>query len=224
MNWISTNDLKQWADERQCQDTLPKLIARLVRASVSNISHLNFPSGDHVQRGGWDGILTSDERTPYIPDGISLWEFGAGKEVKKKLNSEYQKRTDNPEGYELANSTFIFVTPRPFKKKQKWIEEKKKEGKWKDILIYDDEILYQWIDSCPSVGIWLAILIGKFPSECNSIDNKWDAWSTGKEFNISPQFGIRIKEILIPNCLELMKIRALKRFLLVFKLKCFLYI
>ena len=39
-----------------------------------------------------------------------------------------------------------------------------------------------------------------------------------------PQLGIRIKAILIPNCLELMKIRAAKRFLLVLTLSVYIYL
>lgn len=186
MNWISTNDLNQWANSRECQDTLPKLISRLVRASASKVTKLNFPSGDHVQRGGWDGILICEELTSFVPEGVSLWEFGAGKGVTTKLNADYKKRTENPLGFDPLQSTFVFVTPRAFKDKDHWIEEKKKEGKWADIRIYDDEIIHQWIDSCPSVGIWLATMI-RFPDDCESADSYWEAWSTGEEFNISPE-------------------------------------
>ena len=61
MKWITSTDIKQWADRREAQSVLPELVARLIRATASNIAQIRFPSGDAVHLTGWDGILETSE-------------------------------------------------------------------------------------------------------------------------------------------------------------------
>lgn len=54
MKWITSTDIKQWADRRDAQSILPELVARLIRATASNITQIRFPAGDAVHLTGWD--------------------------------------------------------------------------------------------------------------------------------------------------------------------------
>ena len=92
MKFITSTDLKQWADTKECQQLLPELVKKLVDASVSNVDRLSSPSGDAVYLPGWDGVVSCDESIDMVPAGVSLWECGASEDVKGKIDSDYEKR------------------------------------------------------------------------------------------------------------------------------------
>ena len=62
MKWITSTDLKQWADTRDSQGLLPELITRLIRATSKDVNTMKFPCGDAIHLSGWDGVLDSIER------------------------------------------------------------------------------------------------------------------------------------------------------------------
>ncbi|WP_346861168.1 hypothetical protein [uncultured Draconibacterium sp.] len=198
MKWIDAYDLdKIWAGRRDCQETLPLLIRKLIRATTNSIQSIKFPSGESVLFGGWDGILEVTEETEYFPSGTSLWEFGANKDPKTKADSDYAKRTSNPLGYKPSESTFIFVTPRLWQNGEEWANKKKEEGNWKDIKVINSEILEEWIEIAPVVGAWLSMNIGTFPKGgLQPTDDFWEQWSAGAKFQLNSDIllGGREKE------------------------------
>ena len=80
MKWIDINDLNYWAGNPDSKFTFPELISRLIRATTTKLSELNIPKGKAVYRGGWDGIVISPSSTEFVPEGVSLWEFGTEKD------------------------------------------------------------------------------------------------------------------------------------------------
>lgn len=200
MKWIDSTDISSWANRRDCQETLPLLVRKLIRATSGSIKNIKFPAGDNVLIGGWDGILELSEESEYLPLGTSLWEFGANKDVKGKADDDYEKRTLNPLGYTPEDSTYIFVTPRLWSKNNDWVEEKKLEGKWKDIKVINAEVLEEWIDEAPTVGAWFARHIGKLPSNgIQSTDDFWEEWSTGIKFNLNADILLGGRELAKSN-------------------------
>lgn len=95
MKWITSTDIKQWADRRDAQSVLSELVARLIRATASNITQIRFPSGDAVHLTGWDGILETPESVYIIESGLSLWECGTNAALRNKANDDYDKRCNN---------------------------------------------------------------------------------------------------------------------------------
>jgi len=176
MLWIDTTDLKNWAPRRDCQEHLPLVIRHLIRATASGISSVVFPAGDAVVYPGWDGILKVSEGTEYLPEGPSVWEIGSSKNTEKKANEDYQKRKDDSLNVNPSETVFIFVTPRDWSGKNKWCEEKKKEGFWKDVRVYDARVLEEWLEQAPVVGAWLAKHIGKYPRGVSSLEDWWNDW------------------------------------------------
>ena len=127
MNLVTRNHLERWAETALSKSTLPYLISRLVRASTPTSTKINIPWGSATYIGGWDGIVNCETETAYVPQGISLWEFGTSSDCTAKANSDYDKRKNNPIGFEPSNSTFIFITPRLWKKKTNGSEKKKRK-------------------------------------------------------------------------------------------------
>ena len=62
MKWITSTDLKHWADTREAQSLLPELLLRLIRATSTDVNAYRFPCGDAIHLTGWDGVLDSNER------------------------------------------------------------------------------------------------------------------------------------------------------------------
>lgn len=197
MKWITSTDIKQWADTRDAQGLLPELVVRLIRASATQVNKLRFPCGDAIHLTGWDGVLESSDSIFNIPSGVSLWEFGVDSNSKNKANSDYTKRTEDSLGYDKKNSTFVFVTPRIWDGAEIWVNEKKKDGKWKDVIVITAVELEDWLMQSPAVALWLlSKIIGKSIDKVYSLENYWNKWATGKDVKLVPELllGGREKE------------------------------
>lgn len=186
MKWITSTDITQWADTRNAQALLPELVLRLIRATITNINNIRFPNGDAVHLTGWDGILDSDDTILNIPRGISLWECGVNSNPRTKADDDYNKRTNNPLGYDKASSTFVFVTPRLWDKAGEWARNKKQAGEWNNIVVITAVELEDWIYQHPAVALWLAEKIGRSTKHAYDLESFWDKWSTGKDFKLVP--------------------------------------
>lgn len=201
MKWIYKNDLKVWADTRNCQENLPHLVQKLIRATCQTIRFIKFPSGDNVQTGGYDGELETTEGTEYIPKGKSVWEFGVTEDCKGKADGDYDKRSKNSLGYTQSETTFVFVTPRLWTKGIDWVKEKNKdEGKvWKEVKVINSELLEEWLEQAPTVAKWLAVThLKKYPEVgIQDTERFWEEWITGPEMELNPQILIagRSKEV-----------------------------
>lgn len=126
MLWIDATNLKNWASRRDCEGYLPLVIRRLIRATATTISHINFPAGEGVVYPGWDGILETTVDTEYLPEGFSVWEIGTSGDIKRKAEQDYQKRKKDPLGVNTKETTLIFVTPRIWSNKDEWCRQKKR--------------------------------------------------------------------------------------------------
>lgn len=194
MEWINSNDIKNWADTRGGQEKLPLLIRKLIIASCKDISLINFPSGNDISLGGWDGMLESDDKTYFIPKGKSCWELGSDKVVKSKAESDYIKRTTDKNINFKNRITFIFVTPRVWQKSDDWVKEKKREKVWRDVKVITVEQLTQLINDNPSVSSWLALEIGKFTLGVQSPENFWKVWSESPNWKLPPELLVGSRE------------------------------
>lgn len=190
MNIVTRNHLERWANTIFSKSTLPYLISRLIRATTPPSTKVDMPWDSATYIGGWDGIVSCKEERAYVPLGISLWELGTAANSKEKADSDYEKRKNNPLGVAPQNATFVFVTPRLWKKKTEWIAAKKAEGYWKDVIAYDAVDLEQWLDSAPAVDRWLASEKGieACPFEgVMTTDEFWNEWSTSLSIILTPE-------------------------------------
>jgi len=188
MIWIDKNDLNNWASRRDCQGYMPLVLRRLIRETASNISSINLPSGEGVVYPGWDGILETTASTEYLPEGFSVWEVSTSRYIKRKAEEDYQKRKENPLGINHKNTTFIFITPRVWSRKDNWCKEKIKEGFWKDVRVYDARTLEEWLEQAPVVSAWLARYLGKYPEGVIALEDWWNEWANSS----NPPFTLRL--------------------------------
>lgn len=85
MKWISALDLKQWADRVGARIAFPEMIRDLITASASDISEIRFPGGDMGQVRGFDGWLEAAGAPPFVPSGLSVWEFRGQRQPRGKI-------------------------------------------------------------------------------------------------------------------------------------------
>lgn len=189
---IDKTYIENWARTVPAKAEFPELVLRLVQATIPSCQNkVDIPIGSSIYIGGWDGWINTKEGTTYIPQGLSGWEFGTDDSPISKANSDYKKRTEaeNPV-YNKAETTFVFVTPWIWTKKDEWVNEKKREGKWKDIIVYDSDSISQWLLAAPVVEKWLAPRVGAIPaSGFDIVDEKWEDYIRGnKPYILTPDF------------------------------------
>jgi len=157
--------------------------------TTPSLVNLYIPKGKSIYRGGWDGKIEASATTPFIPEGISLWEFGTEKNPAGKAESDYRKRTDSDQEGDVSNATFVFVTTRVWEKNEDWITEKKAEGKWRDIRVIDGNMMVEWLSASAIVSQQLAGFIGvKITGSLESVEQFWENWSIGpKQQQLSPK-------------------------------------
>lgn len=175
---VSAADFIKWTEtnSRQAQENLPLLIQKLVFASVSPCS-LRIPNGDSILNRGWDGVLTVEQGNAYVPIGLSAWELSTQKDVERKAEEDFTKRSTNPLGVDKKNATFVFVTCRKWLNSNGWATAKKLEGQWAEVKVLDADDLDSWLKLCPSVHHWFAVLIGNLPQGAWEIEQAWGSWS-----------------------------------------------
>ena len=184
--WTKARDLRVWADTLQAREKLPALIRRLIHATVENPTLSQFPADEGIQRREWDGILTVATGNAWVPAGTSVWEMGTDQTPAPKAENDYTKRTADPGTVDVANATFVFVTPRKWEGRAKWLDLKRAEGKWRDVLVWDCDDLEQWIEIAPAVDAWVTHLLGKFPPGVRDVCTYWAALAATSDPPLTP--------------------------------------
>ena len=185
-NWVTSLKLEQWAVSLSARALLPQLLRRLVHATLEStaIRRAQFPSGEGVQRPDEDGLTETSSGNAKVPVGSAAWEIGCDKGIKGKAEDDFAKRTPN------AQTTFVFVTPRKWTKKQDWCDEKRKLGLWSDVLTYDSADLEEWLELAPAVDIWLAHEIGLKPPGVCDLATHWKNLAASLRLPLTPSFAL----------------------------------
>jgi len=184
--WSKAKDLRVWADTLESRQKLPALVRKLIHATVESPKLIQFPADEGVQRKGWDGTLEAVVGNAWVPVGKSKWEMGADQNPSKKADAEYKKRTDEPSAVNLNETTFVFVTPRKWEGKTKWLEKKRAEAKWLNVLVWDCDDLEQWLEVAPAVDAWLARLLGKLVTSVRDLSSYWQNLSATSKPPLTP--------------------------------------
>lgn len=183
---IRARQIEDWADRIEARSRLAVLLRKLVGSSRASITKMDFPGYDNAERPGWDGYVESDTPTPWILEGCSGWEFGVAQNPTQKANSDFRARIRSVSPEDRANITFVFVTPRLWSDKDKWVEEKKTLGQWKDVRAYDASNLEQWIEQSVPAQVWFAEQIRVPVTGYRSLDECWRNWSAVTDPMLSP--------------------------------------
>ncbi len=170
-------DLNLWAAHRHAAAALlPKLVRRLILQTTDSAERVEFRAGEGVYLPGWDGVVLAAAATAFVPQGASVWEMGVG-DPGGKANEDYSKRTADPRGVTLADTTFVFVTPRRWPGKSAWLSDRTADGLWRSVRAFDADDLETWLEHAPSVHLWVSALVGKPSDGVQSLDDWWSGWS-----------------------------------------------
>lgn len=182
INRISALDLQQWADQMRARAELPRLVRLLIHSVPGELVSIDMPAGEGIQRHGWDGIVESRVGNAWLPAGLSGWEMGVDKDPRRKANEDYAARGKDALGLNPAQSCFIFVTPRSWPGKTRWVEEIRNQGQWREVRAYDAHDLEQWLEiASPAVSAWLGELMGKPIGELRSVRDWWSGFSASTD-------------------------------------------
>ncbi len=175
---IKARDIEQWADQEQARQLLPVLLRKLIHETGRDPIRVDFPGFDNSQRSGWDGVVESRTAMAWIPAGLSWWEFGTDQRPRRKAESDYAKRVSLPPEDRMG-CTFIFVTPRNWPGKGKWVQEKEASSDgWQAVRAYDASDLEQWLDEAIATPMWFAEHCLRSPVEgIKTLDSCWRDWS-----------------------------------------------
>lgn len=181
MKWITAVDLNKWADTKDAQQHLPELVEKLIYNSVKEVKSfkkLRVPIGDKTYLPGFDVDVDSSESIYLVGSGHSVWEIGTSTDPEKKAEEDFNKRRINTD-IDKANTSYIFVTPRSWAKAQIWADKKRNLGIWKNVCVFSDVELEQWLENCPAAALWLAEMLKCVtPSKIYDLNTFWNRWST----------------------------------------------
>jgi transcriptional regulator with XRE-family HTH domain len=155
-NWVKARNLEAWAETREAQSLLPKVIRRLIYATGQFLTQGRVPAEDNVSSHGLDGYIEAGELDLHVPKGRSVWEVSVNSNPAAKADADFNKRKKEKSNFDTGSTTFIVVNPRKWTTKDKWIEEKKKLRIWADVRVYDAAVLEEWLERAPAVDVWLA--------------------------------------------------------------------
>ena len=188
---FDSSEIVNWTDRPDAHHVLPELVRRLILATVLLPEYLDIPSGSSVRMPGWDGLLSTSVGNVWVSSGASAWEFSCEKNPKQKADRDYTKRTANPQGETVSQTTFVFVTARRFRGKKTWMNNRRQEGHWSDVRAFDADDLVVWLEQAPAVADWFARKIGKLPETgVVPLDQWWEEWSAATKPQIIPELVI----------------------------------
>lgn len=176
---VDASDIVTWSNRLDAKARLPQLVRRLMFATLENaIPAIDVRAGEGVSFGGWDGIIQTIKGNAFVPDGVSVWEFGTDGKIKIKADRDYEKRTANPLGITPAEATYVATTSRRWRNKQKWSQKKREQGLWRDVRAYDADDIETWLELAPSVHLWISSHLGRNPGSAEDLATYWETWST----------------------------------------------
>jgi excisionase family DNA binding protein len=168
---VDATQLSRWAETKDAQSRFPELVRRLL-ASTPGISNVSVRSAEGVAAPRWDGRAES-EGTPFLPAGSLRFEFGVDKKPKGKADDDYEKRRDDEEDSERANTIFIFVTPRRWSNSGNWADTRRAERVFKDVRVLDADDLEGWLQATPAAHHWISEHLGRRPLDAQTLEQWW---------------------------------------------------
>lgn len=171
-----SRDLLQRVDATQ----LPRLIRQLVLETTPGLVEVDFPAGPGVYSGGWDGIVRSTEPSPWVPDGLSLWEIAVRKSgAQTKADDDYGRGTPTPDGSPSESATYVALVVNAWEKRHDWEKDRNAERRWRRVRAFGLDDLHTWLEAAPVTRAWLASQIGGAnPYGYRPFRQWWLAWAS----------------------------------------------
>jgi hypothetical protein len=180
-------DIIKWADRIDARSEFPRLVRGLINTNNDQVIALQMRAAEGVDAPGYDGISDALRATPFVPAGPTVWELGVGSDPADKAQRDYRSRTDDPLGTTIADTTFVFVTPREWREKDEWAQRRREEGKWADVRAFDVDDIELALEFAPAVHHRFSELAGKPSHGAISIDRWWEKFRRLSSPTLEPE-------------------------------------
>jgi len=124
------------------------------------------------------------------------WAIRMGIRLQRRSKTKSRKRLRGPrkgdQGERTEGDALVFVTPRNWKGKDTWRQEKEALGKWKSVRVYDASDIEQWLEQSLQAQRWISEIIGAPSDGVYSLEERWHAWASVTDPELS-------KEIFAPS-------------------------
>ena len=191
---ITAGQISAWSETITARGEFAALLRTLVHSTGANLKKVDFPAFDNSQREGWDGWVDSGSAMPWIPLGTSCWELSCRKNVQLKADADYAARTRKVAAAEREITTFVFVTPRNWPKKEQWVRSKKDQCRWKDVRAFDANDLEQWLEQSIPAQARFREFQGNTIEQVVSLDQIWNEWARATEPELSQDLFVPAAE------------------------------
>ncbi len=171
---VDATQLHQWAERQQARGLFPLLIRRLLVATPG-VSAISVRTAEGTDLSGWDGRARSTG-SAYLPSGELLLEFGVGKAIPRKAQEDFDKRAAEL-GDDVADLTFVFVTPRRWAGGPSWAREQAKAGPFADVRVLDGDDIEGWLVESASVHYWISEELGRNPKDATTLERWWERFA-----------------------------------------------
>jgi hypothetical protein len=170
--------LRSWADRREADSELPRLVRKLILETTPGLVELGIPAGDGVSLSGWDGTVTSTEGSVWVPKGRSLWELSTEVSANRKADSDYANRVANPAVPSPDQCTYVQAIVRAWNKRSEWADSKSTDGVFGDVLAHGLDDIDAWLEDAPATWAWFSEQNGLSPYGLRTAETWWSTWSS----------------------------------------------
>lgn len=175
---LKARHIEQWAeDQLSARSRFSVLLRTLVNSTCPALARVDFPGNDDSERPGWDGEVVSLSASAWVPQGHSGWEFGCNKDVKTKADDDFAKSVKGHSPADRQDMTFVFVTPRHWPGKAKWIAAQLALKQWKDVRAFDSSDIEQWMEQSIAAQAWFANEIAHPSQGVRTLSGCWASWA-----------------------------------------------
>lgn len=136
-----------------------------------------MPAGDGVAAGGWDGSVRTTKATPWVPEGLSVWELSVNASPSKKADEDYAKRAETPDGTPTDGCTYVEAILRPWTTRNAWATNKRETKVWKDVRALGLDDIETWLEAAPITWAWLSEELELAPYGLRTGLTWWHNWA-----------------------------------------------
>ncbi|MFN8521145.1 MAG: hypothetical protein U0667_17550 [Chloroflexota bacterium] len=173
----TADHIDRWAEIRTGAETaLPRLVRRLITATTDP-RWIAMPAGAAVRFPGWDGEVGVAAGNSWVPAGASFWEMGTNADPRDKAQRDYRKRTDETPEAVRRRSTFVFVSSRHWRDRDRWLADRRSDGEWAQVCAWNASDLEAWLEIAPHVHLWLSQEIDSRIVDARSLEDWYDQWA-----------------------------------------------
>jgi hypothetical protein len=192
--YANQQDLLRWADSHEARGEFPRLIRRLILETTPGLTDLTFAAAEGTSVGGWDGVARTTVGTLFVPLGLSGWELSVDKNTTRKIDGDYEKRTESPDGSPTQECTYVQVLLRRWSKRKDWALQRSKEKRWTSVQSLGIDDIEMWLEEAPISHAWISERLELGPHGLRTVETWWANWSSATNPALPPELLLAGRE------------------------------